>query len=268
MAYRDLDGLIGAARGAEAPSDAQRAQVREGLARRIASGDALPDLDGASLSPPLARSWLRGAGALPLGLGGLAVAGLAVYALGRDVPSDARDAASAPPAARPEPALDVEGARPEAAPGSANAALPEEARASTPATASGSSVSREASPAPALSGAPVEARGSARARASSTARAPGVDPEAERRALARVQHALRDGRFVEALAGLDRDDRAFTGGALVEERAAARVLARCGSGDAAGAQQLATAFVARYPGSPLRSRVLASCPASAGERAR
>lgn len=266
MAYRDLDGLIDAARGAGAPSDAQQAQVREGLARRIASGDALPDLEGASLSPLPARSWLRGAGAVPLGFGGLAVAALAIYALGRDVTSDARDAASAPPAVRPEPALDVEGARPEAAPGSADAALPEEARAS--ATASGSRVSREASAAPALAGAPVGARGSARARASSTARTPGVDREAERRALARVQHALRDGRFVEALAGLDRDDRTFTGGALVEERAAARVLARCGSGDAAGAQQLATAFVARYPGSPLRSRVLASCPASAGERAR
>jgi hypothetical protein len=84
-----------------------------------------------------------------------------------------------------------------------------------------------------------------------------------------VQHALRDGRFAEAIAGLDRDDRAFAGGALVEERAAARVLASCGSGDAVEARRLATAFVARHPGSPLRARVLASCsPSAQGERSR
>lgn len=259
MVNRDLDRLIRAARGAEAPSAAERAQVREALARRIASGDPLPDLDGASLSPLPARSWLRGAGAVPVGLGGLGVAvlavaviagyGLASDGLGRDVPSAPSRAADAQPSTRAEPA-------PHVAPASAGGP-PSPTHATSGA----------ASAAPSRAGASAGARSTVRAPASSAGRAPRVDAEAERRALARVQHALRDGRFAEAVAGLDRDDRAFTGGALVEERAAARVLALCGSGDAAGAQLRATAFVARYPGSPLRSRVLASCPTPAEKRA-
>jgi hypothetical protein len=264
MVNRDLDRLIRAARGAEAPSAAERAQVREALARRIASGDPLPDLDGASLSRLSARSWLRGAGAVPVGLGGLGVAvlavavlaghglagdGLAGDGLGRDGPSAPPGAADAQPSTRAEP-------EPHVAPASAGGP-PSPTHATSGAT----------SAAPSRAGASAGARSTVRAPASSAGRAPRIEAEAERRALARVQHALRDGRFAEAVAGLDRDDRAFTGGALVEERAAARVLALCGSGDAAGAQQRATAFVARYPGSPLRSRVLASCPTPAEKRA-
>jgi len=288
MSHHDLDRLIHAARGAGAPSPAERTQVREELARRIARGEALPDLDGASLSPNPARSWLGAAGAVPVGLGGLAVAALAVavlagYGLGRDVPSPAPGAAAARPSTRSELAPHVEGASADGLPSSTNASPPDAARSTAAsALASGSSASRgasngaaanspaangSASDAPAQAGTSAGARRTARAPTSSAGRPSLVDHEAERRALARVQHALRDGRFVEAIAGLDRDDRAFAGGALVEERAAARVLARCGSGETAEAQQLATAFVARYPGSPLRSRVLASCAASAGRRA-
>jgi hypothetical protein len=262
MSQHDLDRLIHAARGAEAPSSIQRAQVREGLAQRIARGDALPDLDEASLSPLPARSWLGGAGAVPVGLGGLAVAalvvaGLAGYGLDRDAPSQAPGTRDARATTRSEPASHVESAAANRLPSSTNPSPPGSER-----TTSASALAIDsASNAPARVGTGAGARNTARAPASSAGRASPVDHEAERRALARVQHALRDGRFVEAVAGLDRDDRAFAGGALVEERAAARVLARCGSGDAAEAQRLATAFVARYPGSPLRSRVLASCPA-------
>jgi hypothetical protein len=263
MSQQDLDRLIHAARGAEAPSGIQRAQVREGLAQRIARGDALPDLDEASLSPLPARSWLRGAGAVPVGWGGLAVAaivvaGLAGYGLDRDAPSQAPGTRAARATTRSELASHAEGAAADGLPSSTNASPPGDERT----TSASALANASASNAPARIGAGAGAR-NPRAPASSAGRASPVDHEAERRALARVQHALRDGRFVEAVAGLDRDDRAFAGGALVEERAAARVLARCGSGDAAEAQRLAAAFVARYPGSPLRSRVLASCPAPA-----
>lgn len=275
MSDRDLDRLIHTARGAEAPSAAQRTQVREGLARRIASGEALPDLDGPHLSPLRARAWLHGTSALPLGLGGLAVAALAAYALGRDVPGEATRgvaAATASPAAADRAAADRGAGSQDAAAVSSATIAPTATRSTAsdpPATASAASRPSigPASNAPARASASAGTRGPVRAATPSAARAPSIDHEAERRALARVQHALRDGQFADAIAGLDRDDRAFAGGALQEERAAARVLARCGSGDAAEAQQLATAFVARYPGSPLRSRVLASCPSSAGKRA-
>jgi hypothetical protein len=291
MSQHDLDRLIQAARGAGAPSLAQRAQVREELARRIARGDAVPDLDRAPPSPPPARSWLGRASAFPGGWGGLAVAALVVaaiagYGLDRDAPSQAPSAVAERASTRSEPASPAEGASADGLQSSTNASPPGDARApaaSAPAidsSASGASNTTgaddpranatapngAASNAPARVGTREGFRNTARAAAPSAGRASRVDLEAERRALARVQHALRDGRFVEAVAGLDRDDRAFAGGALVEERAAARVLARCGSGDAAGAQRLATAFVARYPGSPLRARVLASCPAPAESR--
>jgi hypothetical protein len=292
MPQHDLDRLIHAARGAEAPSSVQRAQVREGLAQRIARGDALPDLDEASRSPPPARSWLGGTGAVPVGLGGLAVAALVVaglvgYGLGRDAPSQAPGAGAARASTPSDPALPFDGASADGLPSSTNARPPGDDRATSASTmtidsiasrgaskgtaandsgANRSTANASASSAPARVGTGAVARNTARALAPSEGPASPVDHEAERRALARVQHALRDGRFVEAVAGLDRDDRAFASGALVEERAAARVLARCGSGDAAEAQRLATAFVARYPGSPLRSRVLASCPAPAGRR--
>lgn len=267
MSQHDLDRLIHAARGAEAPSSVQRAQVREGLALRLARGDAPPDLDRASLSPLPARSWLRGAGAIPVGLGGLAVAalavaGLAAYGLERAAPSQAPGTGAARASTRSEPTLHVERSSADGLPSSTNPSPPGDERT----TSASALATPSASSAPARVGTGAGARNTPRAPASSAGRASPVDHEAERQALARVQHALRDGRFVEAVAGLDRDDRAFAGGALVEERAAARVLARCGSGDAAEAQRLGAAFVARYPGSPLRSRVLASCPAPGGRR--
>jgi hypothetical protein len=296
MSQHDLDRLIHAARGAETPSSVQRAQVREGLVQRIARGDALPDLDEASLSPPPARSWLGGTGAVPVGLGGLAVAALVVaglvgYGLGRDAPRQAPGTGAARASTPSDPALPFDSASADGLPSSTNARLPGDDRTTSASTMTIDSIASRgasegtaanhsgansaanrptanasASSAPARVGTGAVARNTARALAPSEGRASPVDHEAERRALARVQHALRDGRFVEAVAGLDRDDRAFASGALVEERAAARVLARCGSGDAAEAQRLATAFVARYPGSPLRSRVLASCPAPGKRR--
>jgi hypothetical protein len=74
-----------------------------------------------------------------------------------------------------------------------------------------------------------------------------------------VQVALRDGRPARALALLDEQDRAFAAGALVEERAAARVFALCASGLVAAARSGAIAFVARYPRSVFRARVQSSC---------
>jgi hypothetical protein len=82
---------------------------------------------------------------------------------------------------------------------------------------------------------------------------------AESRALAAVQRALRDGEHAAALRLLDEQDRIFARGLLGEERAAARVIARCGAGRTLEAERARAAFEARYPRSPLLTRLESAC---------
>lgn len=83
--------------------------------------------------------------------------------------------------------------------------------------------------------------------------------QAETRDLRQAQRALRSGHPAEALTLLDQQDRRFPGGALAQERAAARVLALCLAGRTAEARLGAEHFEQKWPRSPLVARVQSSC---------
>jgi hypothetical protein len=94
---------------------------------------------------------------------------------------------------------------------------------------------------------------------------PGVKPqsaqslEAESRALAEAQRALRDHDAEWALNMLAQQDRVFADGKLAEERAAARVLALCAAGRLDEGRAAAERFQRQYPGSMLTERVRQAC---------
>ena len=83
--------------------------------------------------------------------------------------------------------------------------------------------------------------------------------DAESRALAEAQRALRDNDAEWALGMLAQQDRTFAGGVLVEERAAARVFALCAAGRRDEGRAKAVQFQSRFPGSLLRGRVRQAC---------
>ncbi|MEI9937324.1 MAG: hypothetical protein WDO69_08860 [Pseudomonadota bacterium] len=87
----------------------------------------------------------------------------------------------------------------------------------------------------------------------------GVDLMAEARALTDAQRALNGGQPALALELLAAQDRRFSGGALGNERIAARVFALCALGRKEAAHADAAQFLAIADGSPLAARVRAAC---------
>lgn len=88
----------------------------------------------------------------------------------------------------------------------------------------------------------------------------GTSPESEEiLQLERVQRALRDGYPALALAILGELDHKVPRGMLIEERTAAKIIARCSLGETSSAQP--TAFVARYPKSMYLGRIARACSA-------
>jgi hypothetical protein len=81
----------------------------------------------------------------------------------------------------------------------------------------------------------------------------------EGRALAEVQNALSEHRGAEALRLLEVQGRSFASGALVQERAAARIFALCELGRRGEARVAAEGFAQTWPDSPLIGRVVATC---------
>jgi hypothetical protein len=81
----------------------------------------------------------------------------------------------------------------------------------------------------------------------------------ETRLLHAAQHELARKNTSAALALLDEHASKFPGGALAEERTAARVLALCDLGRSAEARLAADAFVRKSPQSPLVPRLRGSC---------
>jgi hypothetical protein len=102
--------------------------------------------------------------------------------------------------------------------------------------------------------------------------APVVSPtpnslDSETRLLRDASFELRAGRPERALALLDKHERSFSGGALVEERRVERILALCALGRAAEAQAEGASFLRERPRSLLADRVRASCGGGAPEGA-
>jgi len=90
--------------------------------------------------------------------------------------------------------------------------------------------------------------------------APADDPlHAEIRALRAAQQALRAGEGARVLALLHQQDTTYSGGTLQEERAAARVLALCQTGQVGEARTLAQRFEQRWPKSSLLARLKHAC---------
>jgi hypothetical protein len=98
-----------------------------------------------------------------------------------------------------------------------------------------------------------------------SAPAPNAEPQAsldeEVRTLKRVERALREHNPRLALALLDELDERVKAGKLVEEREAARVMAKCELIPESAAT-LAEDFARRYPGSVYGSRVAQMCPST------
>ncbi|MBN1605549.1 MAG: hypothetical protein JW940_02895 [Polyangiaceae bacterium] len=89
--------------------------------------------------------------------------------------------------------------------------------------------------------------------------APTSQLQAETSDLTLVQQALRSGRPAVALALLDQQDARHRGGALAQERAAARVLALCLAGETTQARLQAKRFERTWPRSSLLARVQSAC---------
>lgn len=153
---------------------------------------------------------------------------------------------------RPAPAAVVPSAL--AAPG---------ARAAAPASASPQPAITDAVPPPeAPAPAAVATRavtGPRRARSGASAASGENTLGAETSALRAAQKALRDGDTARALGLLSDEAALHPNGALVQERAAARVLALCQAGNVNAARQEAREFEALYATSPLLARVRAAC---------
>lgn len=83
--------------------------------------------------------------------------------------------------------------------------------------------------------------------------------DAEMAVLREVQLALRSHDGARALAALDAHDARFGRGALIEERAAARVIALCELGRTSEASAARASFFSSYPRSPQAERVRTAC---------
>ncbi len=141
-----------------------------------------------------------------------------------------------------------------------NRAVTQSPAVTPPALASENAVLDEPPPARSL----VTSRASAHPGASvagavATTAEPSDRLRAETRELRMAQQALRAGDATRALSLLNEQDRAFQSGQLQEERAAARVLALCQSGQVNRAHAEAARFEQRWPKSALLARVRSAC---------
>lgn len=84
----------------------------------------------------------------------------------------------------------------------------------------------------------------------------------ETRALRSAFADLRDGHADRALAAIDAQESRFAGGALAEERAAARIVTLCALRRTDEARADASRFLGAHPHSLLAGRIIASCGGS------
>lgn len=212
------------------PTASDRARVSSRVAARIAAGVLTPSLPEDSYVPKSLGTWpgLRGIGQQLVAASLLSAATFgAGYFLGRHTP----------PAPAPVAVVSAPPAAPEAAP--KPTPTPEAVPSAEP-------------QAPSM---PLSKRPEPGATASAGA---GQTLSEEARELRRVDSALRSGMPLLALGILSDLDRKIPRGALGEERAAARLIARCQNGDG-GARSSAALWLQKNSRSVYASRVQASC---------
>jgi hypothetical protein len=266
--------LIGLALEGEGPTSGERSRLRGAVLARVGAGVAV-----LSTASGTAAATATGVGALSLaakvvvavalasaaGAGGYA----AVSVHGTKLAGGAARAsthatapvtigAPGPVVAVPAPPPVVPGAEPalESPPGSEQTR-----REEIPATAAPASPHLPAARHVLTARAPTETT----AGPTTTDRAappPGRSLDEETRALRSAIADLRDGHADRALAAIDAQESRFPGGALAEERAAARIVTLCTLGRSDEARADASRFLRAHPHSLLAGRVLASCGGS------
>jgi hypothetical protein len=254
--------LIERASGADDPDAEAAHRIERSLSRRlavgtgiaagsatvakVASGASLPVLGAKSMAAVLVVGAVVVSGHELLTSAELASRAPEAQQNSESLESGARavERVVAPPARAPERVLD---ARESKAPEPSNSGTPSDAaRSSAPATAEGA-----AAPKPANPSAPREPPAG-----------PGATEDAlvaETQALRRAQSALRSGDAATAIRLLSEQDDHYRGGALDQERSAARVLALCQAGRVSEARARAEVFAERWPRSPLTGRVSSAC---------
>jgi len=249
---RDARALIDAARPHERATDGERRRVRARVLSRVGAGAAVLGTVAASSTVGTAAGATAGAPAA-VAVGGSLLAKLAVGVAVVAAIGGGGALALHPQA--PVPAV-------------AHAAAPRieravaELEAATPSAGAASGAPEPEPPAvealPAVS-APAPATAVARPRpiAEPSVARRGLDGELD--LLQGAQDELRSGRADRALELLDQHEKQFAGGALREERQAARVLALCKAGRVAEARVAAAAFLVESPRSPQAARVRAAC---------
>jgi hypothetical protein len=267
--YDDLRALYRDARRDEEPLRSDKRAVRVAL---VGAGTAAATFHTAAaagkllaLVPGVGKALTVGQVVLYASIGAAVGGGLAV--VGAKVSSQGPAARSSAPAARVEPAVHARAPVPapvvlhegiaatqrNLVPASAGTSAPQTVRAAIQASSENppQAAARAAATAPSAEPERLTAAPAANAQPPSL-----VD---ESRALGAVQAALNTSDATGAIRLLDAQDRQFATGSLVQERAAARVLALCMAGRTVDAHAARDQFLVAYPGSPLARRINAAC---------
>jgi hypothetical protein len=235
--------IVGAAREADGPTEADKRRVRAAVFAAIAAGTAAGSATAEAAAESAATSGATGGSvgvtaAMPTSLKVLAVAASAVViGVGGYILTRSDD----PPADRPKPSVAVTSPEPEPPAPDPVEPTPQPG-VDEPAPTSEPELEMEFEP--------------------DHIKAPSRKPstiEAERQLLVQARTMRRSGDARAALAILDDYTRKFSGGILVEERSALRVLVLCDLGNTARATAAAKKFVARWPSSVQASRLRSSC---------
>ncbi len=239
--------LLGAARGADDPADADRERVRGKMLAAIGAGAAATTAGtGAAHAAPSAPAAGLAVGLIKLALvvvGVAAVATIGYFALRSDgdrapaqTPAPAIAQQQEPqPEPEPQPQLQPE---PEPEPEPEIVMEPETAKPARKPKKPPASAPEPAPPAPPSAADSLKA---------------------ERALLARATAALRAGDPDAALAALGEHQKKFPHGVLEEERAASTVLALCDTGRTSEGKKARDRFLSAWPRSVHASRVRAAC---------
>lgn len=251
----ELRALLDTVGDADGPSDEALGRVRSRVMARV--GLAAGAGAGATLaaSSAVAKTGLLGAATWKLGASVVALVATVTVG-GAYYAASTRDGASATAATTSHGEHTPEASARAASDDLAPAPSAPAARAGEPAPS--------AAPTTTSADAPKEAGTGASALARSPHEGPRAGPSGDRlgdevKLLDKAQSALQTGKARDAMSALDEHATGHEGGALAEERAAARVFALCRLGRVDDARALTTQFLATWPRSPHASTLKSSC---------